>query len=692
MQRVFLSYRFADEPFVQEVNYLLKKQPDLETFFYAQDRRTGRWLQQLMEELRRASGFVLFLGSELGATQSDEWTSALTAEREHHMDVLVVNLSGSHELPELFHGRDPVLVPAGTPAAPLLTAREIVTRLGLSWVADDGLPHGYLFAHEKDIIDEYAANNGVASTRYIEEGAPPRWPQVEHQAGTLDNPVPEHIIGRFRKPSAGIFVDARTDYPTPAVPKEGSETAVTDPPPAIAHRLAFPEAGPRAKLSYPRKQRRSLNVGVVVSGGIAPGINSVISGIVGRHRLYEVWQKENRRHSYDVLLNGYVEGFRGLMRGDPPIELDEAFARERASLGGSLLGTSRAEELLPTTATPRGREEAIGRVINRLVNDRVDILYVIGGDGSMRAAHALWTRARSEDVPLSVAAIPKTMDNDILWVWQSFGFYSTVEKAKEVLVQLSTEAMANPRLCIVQLFGSNSGFVVTHAALASGVCDLILTPETEFASGDVCEYVKERLRERLRPRRRLDQPWQRPHGIIAMAETAIPKDVERFLYDKDAALSDAERDAVRGFVESGRRVFGQTPDPLRSAGLKIVATVLKRAIESMEGEDTYWEDFRVFWNEPRHLIRSIPPSAGDVIFGHRLGALAVDCAMAGYTDFMISQWLTEYVVVPLKLVVLGRKRVPLQGFFWKTVIANTGQPERLDTSDTSPEPPVEESH
>ena len=50
--------------------------------------------------------------------------------------------------------------------------------------------------------------------------------------------------------------------------------------------------------------------------------------------------------------------------------------------------------------------------------------------------------------------------------------------------------------------------------------------------------------------------------------------------------------------------------------------------------------------------------------------------MAGYTDFMISQWLTEYVLVPLDLVVLGRKRVP-KGFFWKTVLDDTGQPERL---------------
>jgi 6-phosphofructokinase len=86
----------------------------------------------------------------------------------------------------------------------------------------------------------------------------------------------------------------------------------------------------------------------------------------------------------------------------------------------------------------------------------------------------------------------------------------------------------------------------------------------------------------------------------------------------------------------------------------------------------YCSKFRVFTNEPRHLLRAIQPSVSDVIFGHRLGILAVDNAMAGYTDFMVSQWLTEYVLVPLELVVLGRKRVPQEGIFWKSVLAKTG--------------------
>jgi len=126
-------------------------------------------------------------------------------------------------------------------------------------------------------------------------------------------------------------------------------------------------------------------------------------------------------------------------------------------------------------------------------------------------------------------------------------------------------------------------------------------------------------------------------------------------------------------------VRGQTPDFLRSAGLKIVSGVLQARLREMSSRwnDPYWNDFRIVTNEPRHLIRATPPSVSDVIFGQRLGTLAVDNAMAGFTQFMVSQWLTEYVLVPLDMVTVGRKRVPEDGIFWKSVLASTGQPAAL---------------
>jgi 6-phosphofructokinase 1 len=82
----------------------------------------------------------------------------------------------------------------------------------------------------------------------------------------------------------------------------------------------------------------------------------------------------------------------------------------------------------------------------------------------------------------------------------------------------------------------------------------------------------------------------------------------------------------------------------------------------------------VFENQPRHYIRSLPANPHDQIYCERLGALAVDNALGGYTDFMISKWLTEFVLVPLALVGSGQKSIPVNGMFWKQVVSSTDQP------------------
>jgi 6-phosphofructokinase len=211
---------------------------------------------------------------------------------------------------------------------------------------------------------------------------------------------------------------------------------------------------------------------------------------------------------------------------------------------------------------------------------------------------------------------------------------------------------------------------------------------------DVCKYMAKRLYER-RDRRQKQRVgasvYRNPYGIIVMSETAIPTDFEDYMDRKYVGLTGDEKKELEKFAENKKMVRGQTPDALRSAGLKIVSKVLQQYIRGVMGEcdecalgpnielecpetsDDYWKEFRVFTNEPRHLIRSMEPSVSDVAYGIRLGTMAADMALAGYTDCMVSQWLTEYVVVPLKLVVLGRKRVPKEGIFWKTVISKTRQ-------------------
>jgi len=274
------------------------------------------------------------------------------------------------------------------------------------------------------------------------------------------------------------------------------------------------------------------------------------------------------------------------------------------------------------------------------------------------------------------------MDNDILWMWQSFGFLSAVEKAREIIEHLGTEVRSNPRLCVLQLFGSDSGFVVSHAVLASptGLCDAALIPEVDFSMEGLARWMKKQMHDRYK---------RIPHGLIVMAETAIPTDALKYVDFKpedaevfDVGLTQNEKDNIRKYVtlrDCKWHIEGQTSDDLRTAGLKIVSKglpMLLPRVDAMLGDAVMpdWNSMRVFTNEPRHILRAIRPSCSDVIIGHRLGTLAVDNAIAGYSDFMISQWLTEYVLIPLQLVVLGRKRIPPKGIFWTSVRAKTGQP------------------
>jgi len=612
-------------------------------------------------------------------------------------------------------------------------AEEIMKKLHTPFIYD-GLPSNpHLFSYEKDIINHLvrvsrfkkrSKTTKVDSVQSVEdkknakellkrrlEGCPTEWPQVqrlkdkkpnmlsqEYERITQDQGTEltkekikekvnewESKVGRFREEDARVIVASLTDYHKPAGKGSKVGCCLMDP----KMNMCFPEAGPRDFLHFPRKGRR-LRVAVLVSGGIAPGTNSVIDGIVQRHLQYA--QEFDYWNGLSIL--GIKNGFIAFDNwGDNKSRVDlkslHLNISYRASEGGSLLGTSRVDKLLENSDE---RWDKLNDIIGKLYASQVDILYIIGGDGSMRAAHALWTVAQEyaevkklKPHKLSVVAIPKTMDNDILWVWQTFGFLSAVEKAREIIDHLETEVESNPRLCVAQLFGSDSGFVVSHAVLASRPtqCDAALIPEVKFSIKKLAHHLKAKMSERE------DSEFIR-RGLVVMAETAIPVDAMDFVNERkggplDIGLTEREKEEIvklmgQGDMNQGgevKRIPGQTSDDLRSAGLKIVSKGLKKLLDNAEDVAETEQELRVVTNEPRHLLRALPPSSTDIIMGNRLGTLAVDNALAGYTDFMVSQWLTEYVLVPLELVVLGRKRIPETGIFWKSVIAKTGQPANL---------------
>lgn len=740
--KVFFSYRFdsverpvkySQKSFAAQVRHCLAHQSALkEVYLYEEEPQAGPYPPEIGKAIAECGAFVLFAGENLGETQIAEAEAAWSRFSEvrpgdrvgDRIGLLVVDCAALEpgfadagglqtcwpavdaantgwvsafqkttqiSLAHLLAANPAFGVTGNSAGLAQEVARLICFNLGFAstWVVDLEIPKGYPFAYEKSIIETFIEGKGRLGPEWLEQGCPEIWPQASRrtQESTHQNSVPESLIGQYSDDRQSVVVDVRVRQLARAMGRMEEDDPCSS---ILEGFLTFAEARPRRLLAFPKDDATSapgkgLSVGVVVSGGIAPGINSVISGIVERHRLYQ-HPPTQPAPLYHLEIHGFANGFQTLVQTPVrSIRLDQGEWRRRvqeeANRGGSLLGTSRMDTLL-NTSNPALMQREFATMVENLRSHAIDILYVIGGDGSMRAAHALQVAARAKGYELSVVGVPKTMDNDVLWVWQSFGFLSAVEKAKEFIEQLHTEARSNPRLCVMQLFGSDSGFVVSHAALASGAVDLALIPEVPFSMKEVSKYVCSTLEQQfVRP--------QSPYGLVLMAETAIPTDVEELIAADEARephkrivrLDEEEKHQIDLYIKNGRRVRGQTPDALRTGGLKIVARVLQDEIKRMP--EQYWKGYRVFTNEPRHLLRSLEPSASDIIFGHRLGCLAVDNALAGYTDFMVSQWLTEFVLVPLRLVILGRKRVPTGGIFWRSVLDATGQPADLD-----PVPPL----
>ena len=460
--------------------------------------------------------------------------------------------------------------------------------------------HEQPITSERLMLREYLNNNGDLPTEVKLLFKP-----------DYDNPASEEELGFYRNSEKRKCVTADLE-----VIEEIVKSRKPIP--------GFLEAGPRAKLAFREPQRpdEGLKVAVVTTGGVAPGLNSVVHTIVGRHLM--TYRKLVGREGG---VWGFRNSFRGLVESRPNwIKLDTTITKEWSEKGGTELGAVRYKEL--------DLESLAMQIAENLERFGVRILYVIGGDGSLSAAHAI---AKNTDKTI-VVGIPKTMDNDILWVWQSFGFNSAVERAATFISTMHCEVMSTRRVAVLEFFGARSGFVAANAALASGHVDLVMIPEvfesmTKQQANETLTKYREYLENTIRRKEDI------PHAVIVIAEG-----VGKVLSELGVIPPDESNQFVEKF---------------------------KSSLKLQDISGVTCETFSV---RPRYYIRSAPANSHDQIYCKRLAALAVDNALAGYTDFMISQWLTEYVLVPLELVAGRQKHVPPMGILWKQVVASTGQP------------------
>jgi len=412
----------------------------------------------------------------------------------------------------------------------------------------------------------------------------------------IDSPL---TFSKFCEEDDGVLVYiSRSSYD-----KEGREP------------VYFEKAGPRRKIYFDATKTKCA---IVTCGGLCPGVNDVIRSIVmAAHHIYGVSGVLGIRYG----LEGFIPKF-----GHEVWELTPESVGDIHEFGGTVLGTSRG---------PQPADE----ICDALERMNVSVLFMIGGDGTMRAARTIVEEARNRGSKIAIIGVPKTIDNDINFVARSFGFDTAVEKATEAIKSAHTEAVAAKNgIGLVKLMGRHSGHIAAQAAISLKEVNFVLVPEDDFQlDGD--NGLLAALHHRLKAR---------GHAVIVVAEGAGEHLLE----------PTGETDA------SGNPVL---PD---------IAGLIRSRIKQYLGKQGM--DFTLKYIDPSYIIRSVPANSDDRIYCGFLGQNAVHAAIAGKTAMVVSKWNARFVHVPLHLVTTGGpKSIDIGSNYWRSVLESTGQPQHL---------------
>ncbi len=382
--------------------------------------------------------------------------------------------------------------------------------------------------------------------------------------------------------------------------------------------ISFEKAGPKQLLYFDHSKTK---VAIVTAGGLCPGLNNVIRGLV--MQLYRRYNVTN------------VVGVKyGLMGFDPKNELEfeplNPDIVDRIHLqGGSFLSSSRGD---PGKAV----------IVDTLQRENINILFCIGGDGTLRAAQSISNEIERRGLKIAVGCIPKTIDNDINFIDKSFGFETAFSQASDICTNAHNEAKgAYNGIALVRLMGRDAGFIVANTTLATGDVNFALVPELKFdlyGEKGLINQIKKRLEKRQ-------------HALVLVAEGA-----GQYFFNGEKA-----------FDASGNVKYSD------------IGLLLKDAIKKQLDEDKFPHTIKYI--DPSYIIRSAPANSNDSKFCNQLAQNAVHAAMAGKTAFVVGHWNGMFTILPIMAAIKERKRVRLKGELWWSVLESTGQPQRMLNDD-----------
>ena len=343
-------------------------------------------------------------------------------------------------------------------------------------------------------------------------------------------------------------------------------------------------------------------IALLTGGGDCPGLNAVIRAVTRSAIL---------NYGYEVI--GYKFGYRGLYNNDF-MQLDLSTVSGLLSRGGTILYSSNKDNLFDYSVEEDGKivkKDVSDIAVENLKKEGVDVLIVIGGDGTLTSARDFARKG------INVIGVPKTIDNDLGSTDITFGFNTSIGIATEALDRLHTTAESHHRIMILEVMGRNAGFIALESGVA-GSADVILLPEIPYDINKIVEKIEDRKKQ------------GKLFTIIVVAEGAKPKNGEVMV----------------------AKIVEDSPDPIRLGGIgNKLAEDLEKLVKDREVRCTVLG----------HIQRGGTTSTYDRILSTRYGVAAVDLITEGKFGSMVCLKGNEITYDSLENVIGNNKQVDPNG-------------------------------
>ncbi|XBC38481.1 MAG: 6-phosphofructokinase [Buchnera aphidicola (Melaphis rhois)] len=250
-------------------------------------------------------------------------------------------------------------------------------------------------------------------------------------------------------------------------------------------------------------------IGVLTSGGDSPGMNAAIRAVV-RTAL-----------SKNLRILGIHDGYLGLYE-DKMTSLDRYSVSDIINRGGTFLGSARFPNFL--------KENIRSISIQNMKKRKIDVLVVIGGDGSYMGAKKL------TEMGFPCISIPGTIDNDVAGTDYTIGYFTALETVVEAIDRLRDTSSSHQRISIVEVMGRTCGDLTLAAAIAGG-CEFIVLPEIKYVQQELIQEIKAGIKK------------GKKHAIVAITECIC--DVEKLAKHIQHETKRETRATILGHIQRG---------------------------------------------------------------------------------------------------------------------------------------------